>query len=157
MSTHGGRDEEFMRRAIALAQRQPALPFGAVLVKEATGEIVGEGWNRTGDNPLLHGEIDAIQRCAQERPAVNWRELTLYTTAEPCPMCQAAVMWAGIRRVVYGTSIPTLQRLGWWQIDLRAEALVALASGRPCVIDGRVLEAECDALFVAAGKLQSER
>lgn len=32
-----------------------------------------------------------------------------YTTAEPCPMCQAAILWSGIGTVVLGSSIRSLQ------------------------------------------------
>ena len=32
-------------------------------------------------------------------------QLVLYTTAEPCPMCQGAISWSGIGTVVSGTSI----------------------------------------------------
>ncbi|MGH8602616.1 MAG: hypothetical protein ACREXR_07515 [Gammaproteobacteria bacterium] len=39
-----------MRRAIALAKQVPAFPFGAVIVRRATGVIVAEGHNRCGDN-----------------------------------------------------------------------------------------------------------
>ena len=52
--------------------------------------------------------------------------LTLYTSADPCPMCQAAIAWAGIGTVVHGSSIPFLAAHGWWQIDIRAEELIRL-------------------------------
>src|SRR5262249_7299282 len=110
--------EAFMRLAIALARRVPDLPFGAVLVLHDTGEVVAEGWNRSVENLTWHGEIDAINRCASAGPDIDWGRLTLYTTAEPCPMCMAAILWAGIPRVVFGTSIRQLQRLGWHQIDI---------------------------------------
>jgi tRNA(adenine34) deaminase len=54
--------------------------------------------------------------------------LDLYTTAEPCAMCQSAVEWAGIPIVYYGTSIPYLRKLGWHQIDIRAEEVVRRTS-----------------------------
>ena len=56
--------EDYMRRAIAPAKQVPRLPFGAVIVQRATGEIVAEGFNRSSESPTFHGEIDAINRCA---------------------------------------------------------------------------------------------
>ena len=97
------------------------LPFGAVLVDRRSGEIVARGHNRSNENPTFHGEIDVINRLAsQANGEIDWASLVLYTTAEPCPMCQGAIEWAGIGHVVYGTSIETLERLGW-----RAESISA--------------------------------
>ena len=36
---------------------------------------------------------------------------TMYTSCEPCAMCAGAVYWVGVRRVVYGLDIPTLDAL----------------------------------------------
>ena len=90
----------FMRRAIAQAQEVPLLPFGAVLVRGATGQVLAEGHNRTAASPTFHGEIDVINRLAADQTKVDWDSLVLYTTAEPCPMCQSAIAWAGIPWVV---------------------------------------------------------
>jgi tRNA(Arg) A34 adenosine deaminase TadA len=81
---------------------------------------------------------------------VDWTRLTVYTTAEPCPLCAAAVAWAGIPRVVYGASIPWLVANGWWQIHLRADELFARARGRQVALRGGVLESACASLFLAA-------
>jgi tRNA(Arg) A34 adenosine deaminase TadA len=60
-----------MRRAIALAKQVPRLPFGAVIVQRATGEIVAEGFNRSSESPTFHGEIDAINRCAAAHRSID--------------------------------------------------------------------------------------
>lgn len=140
----------YMHRAIELARQVPRLPFGAVLVHRAAAAIVAEGWNRSAENPTWHGEVDAINRCAAQ-PPVDWGGLVLYTTAEPCPMCQSAVLWAGISEVVFGTSIRSLQQRGWWQIDIESVEVVRRAPFRACTLRGGILESECDALFDAAG------
>ena len=87
-------DEQFMQRAIRLAGNVPKYPFGALLVDQQ-GTVVGEGWNRSVLNPTWHGEMDAINKCAASNPKIDWTKLTLYTTAEPCAMCQGAVAWTG--------------------------------------------------------------
>lgn len=139
--------EDYMGRAIELALQVPEFPFGAVIVRRATGEIVAEGYNRSALNPTWHGEIDAINRCAEDHRSADWSEFDLYTTAEPCPMCQGAIEWAGIGTVYYGTSIPYLQSRNWWQIEIRAEEVAAKTAFRKCRIVGGILEAECNALF----------
>jgi tRNA(adenine34) deaminase len=139
----------FMRRAIAQAKEVPLLPFGAVLVRGATGDVLAEGHNRSALSPTFHGEIDVINRLAADRPKVDWGALVLYTTAEPCPMCQSAVEWAGIPLVVYGSSIPFLQGMGWWQIDIRSGEVARRTPFRRTAILGGVLEEECNALFEA--------
>lgn len=141
-----------MRLAITVARRSPDAPFGAVLVDVSTGEVVAEGVNRWRENPAWHGEIDAINRCAAVRAGIAWSNLRLYTTAEPCCMCQGAILWAGIPDVIFGTSIRTLIRLGWRQIDIAAEEVVRRSDVSPCRITGGILEAECDALFEAVGR-----
>jgi tRNA(adenine34) deaminase len=100
--------EDFMRRAIALALEVPEFPFGAVIVKRATGEIVAEDFNQSALNPVFHGEMVAINRCAVLHQPADWSEFDLYTTAEPCPMCQSAIEWAGFACVCAGS-----QALAW--------------------------------------------
>ena len=142
-------DERHMKAAIRLAGNVPKYPFGALLVDQK-GVVVAEGWNRSVHNPTWHGEMDAINKCATAHPKIDWTGLTLYTTAEPCAMCQGAVAWAGIKRVVYGSSIPFLKSLNWWAIDIRAQELARLATFRECTVVGGVLEDECNKLFRAA-------
>ena len=147
--------ERFMRRAIGLATGNPSAPFAAVLVDIGTEKTVAEGINRYPENPTLHGEMDAINRAAAEHD-VNWTGMRLYTTAEPCCMCQGAVLWAGIREVVFGTSIRTLKQLGWKQIDIPAEEVTRRMAFAQCQLIGGVLEAECDQLFRRAMGITGE-
>lgn len=139
--------ERYMRRAIELAGKVPEVPFGAVIVDRDTGTILSEGWNKTSVNPTWHGEIDAINTLASSGVCVKEKNLVFYTTAEPCPMCQAAILWTGIETVVFGTSIRSLQRLGWRQIDILAEEVVRRSPAWKCTLIGGVMENECDALF----------
>lgn len=140
-------NENYMRRAIELALKVPEFPFGAVIVRRATGEIVAEGYNQSSLNPTFHGEMVAINRCAEIHRSADWSEFDLYTTAEPCPMCQSAIEWAGIATVYYGTSIPYLQKHNWRQINIRATEIIAQTAFRSSRIIGGILEHECNALF----------
>ena len=144
--------DDWMRRAIEVARGNLKAPFGTVIVDGRDGRVVAEGLNKADENPIWHGEIDALRSLAS---SVDRGHLTLYTTAEPCPMCQAAVLWSGIGEVVYGTSIETLISLGWPQIVLRAEEVATRANFAACSVVGGVLEVECDELFRASRRAMS--
>jgi len=142
--------EKHMRRAIELAANVPNFPFGAVIVDRESDEIIAEGWNKSSLNPTWHGEIDAINRLAKLRPKFDGSRLSLYSTAEQCPMCQGAILWSGIETVVFGTSIRSLQRLGWRQIDILAEEVIRRSPEWHCTLIDGVLEQACDSLFERA-------
>ena len=137
--------ERYMRRAVEIARDNPDAPFGCVIVNGS--EIVAEGLNDAERSPILHGEMAAIIDLMEARPDIDRDGLVLYTTAEPCPMCAGAIYWCGIPRVVYGTSIETLRKYGWPQIDIPCEDVFRRASpGGPETMGG-VLKSDCDALF----------
>lgn len=140
----------YMQRAIELATNVPDFPFGALIVDRDSGKILAEGWNKSAINPTFHGEIDAINQLVLSSPGIDGNQLVLYTTAEPCPMCQGAILWTGIEMVVFGTSIRSLQKMGWRQIDILAEEVIRRSPAWKCTIIGGVLEQECDALFALA-------
>lgn len=141
--------ERHMRQAIAQTANAPELPFGSVIVHRESGDTVAAGWNRSKINSTWHGEIDALNALFRSGQSSDGSELVLYTTAEPCPMCMAAILWSGIQMVVYGTSIRFLQQHGWRQIDVLAEEIVRRSPGWQCTIVGGVLQEECDRLFAA--------
>lgn len=139
--------ERYMRRAIEIARGNPDAPFGCVIVEGATGEVVAEGLNDAEKSPVLHGETAAVMELFDKRPDVDTSGLVLHTTAEPCPMCSGAILWSGIPRVVLGTRLETLKRLGRPHIDLACEEVSRHASFGGFRVTYGVLEAECDALF----------
>ena len=141
------RHDEYMRLAIAEANKVPNFPFGAVIVHRHSGQVMAKGHNQVNDSPTFHGEIVTINRCASLHPATDWTELDLYTTAEPCPMCQSAIEWSGINNVYFGTSIPFLIELNWKQILIRAEDVSKKTPFRATTVTGGILEHECNRLF----------
>jgi cytosine deaminase len=99
--------DPFLQAAIAEASTglaEGGIPIGSVLVRQ--GIILGRGHNRRMQqgNPILHGEMDALQN-AGRLPAHIYRECTLYTTLSPCPMCSGAILLYGIPRVVVGENL----------------------------------------------------
>lgn len=98
-----------LRRAVALAleaERRGDLPVGAVVTLD--GRVIAEAGNAVvvpAYHPGRHAETEALARV----PAALWpraREMTCYTTLEPCVMCAGALVLHGLGRVVFGALDP---------------------------------------------------
>lgn len=146
--------DRYMTRAIELAlEHTPDSPFAAVLIDTESGEILAEGYDRSSESPLLHGEMDALNRYFASDRNVPLERLQLYTTAEPCPMCAGALYWARIPKVIFGTKVGTLKRLDWDQIDVPAGELMRKAQYPRLQVVGPVMESECNRLFTESRPL----
>lgn len=98
-------DEDFMRLALneARAAREGGdVPVGAVAVRG--GEVLAGAHNERElrKDPTAHAEILVLQRAAQKLGRWRLDDVDLYVTVEPCPMCAGAIVWARIKRLVYG-------------------------------------------------------
>lgn len=111
-------DENFMRRAIALAQNgmqtNAGGPFGAIVVN-SDGEIIGEGWNQvtSSNDPTAHAEIVALREACRRLGAFQLDGCTIYTSCEPCPMCLGAIYWARPAKVFFGCTRDDAARIGF--------------------------------------------
>jgi len=139
--------ETAMRLAIAAAKANPFYPFGAVIVGAADRAVLAQGVNNGKANPILHGEIVAINDYIARHGNQGWADGILYTTGEPCPKCMSATVWAGISGVVSGSSITALAEAGIAQIMIDASVVRDTAPFYRGRIMGGVLRAETDALF----------
>ncbi len=102
-------EQQHLHRAIELAmaaEREGNLPIGAVIT--LNNKVISEGkngiWNPTYDGNR-HAEIEALRAVPNE----SWpksREMTLYTTLEPCLMCTGAILLHHIGRAVFGANDP---------------------------------------------------
>ncbi len=111
-------DEKYMK--LALVQAEKALergefPVGCVIV--LNGEVVAEGERRNSAenvNELDHAEMVALRKFLLEKRQVDMDKLIVYSTLEPCLMCQATLIVNGINNIVYayedamggGTNLP---------------------------------------------------
>ncbi|MEM1271648.1 MAG: nucleoside deaminase [Bacteroidota bacterium] len=136
-------DSHFMKLAIREGEKNPQAPFGTVIVKD--GAVLVRGTNRGSENRVLHGEMDALLKLSPADQKAGG--LTLYTTAEPCPMCAGAAVWSGIERIVYGVSIEWLMQNGWAQIDLSSQEVVDKATNVDVSVLGNVEQEACAELF----------
>jgi tRNA(adenine34) deaminase len=137
-----------MRRALTLAQRAADagdVPVGAVVV-DASGEVVGEGWNlrEAQQDPTAHAEVVALRAAASRLGSWRLSGCTLVVTMEPCPMCAGATMLARVERIVLGAWDPKLGACGSvWDVvrDRRSTHRAEVVGG--------VLEDECGAIVRA--------
>ncbi|HEX5091605.1 MAG TPA: tRNA adenosine(34) deaminase TadA [Burkholderiales bacterium] len=129
-------DEDYMRRALELAERtKDEVPVGALVVLD--GAIVGEGWNRplATHDPSSHAEIEALRAAGKATGNYRLTGATLYVTLEPCVMCAGAMFHARVARVVYGARDP----------KTGASELFLSRFNHHARVQGGVLETECAA------------
>jgi diaminohydroxyphosphoribosylaminopyrimidine deaminase/5-amino-6-(5-phosphoribosylamino)uracil reductase len=131
--------EFFMRIALeeaakGLGRTSPNPVVGAVLVKG--GRIIARGYHKKAGT--AHAEVVAL-----EAAGAKARGADLYTTLEPCdhygrtPPCSMAVLEAGVRRVICGSSDPNPK--------VNGKGVARLRRGGVEVLTG-VLREEADAL-----------
>jgi tRNA(adenine34) deaminase len=141
-----GRDFRHLHRAIHLAleaEERGNLPIGAVITLD--DEVIAEAGNSVlapQYHPGRHAEMEALRRV----PANVWhrsREMSCYTTLEPCLMCLGALLLHGVGRVVFGA----LDREGGAGVVLpHLPDYYAGGAGVPLWV-GPVLPEVCDALY----------
>ncbi|MYU33161.1 nucleoside deaminase [Streptomyces sp. SID8358] len=101
-------DHTLLRRAIALAAEAREggdPPFGSLL-SGPDGTVLAEERNTTlTDRDITaHPELKLARWAARELDAATAAETTMYTSCQPCEMCQAVIQRAGLRRVVFALS-----------------------------------------------------
>jgi guanine deaminase len=89
-------------------------PFGAAII-DASGKIIAIASNSVlhDQDPTAHAEINAIRAAGK---ALGTHDLTgciIVTTTYPCPMCLAAILWANIKKVIYGSRPLDAEAIGF--------------------------------------------
>ena len=76
-------------------------PFGASIVKD--GKIIARAHNTVieSKDATAHAEVNAIRKASKVLNTHDLSGCVLYTSAEPCPMCLSAIIWANIKEVYY--------------------------------------------------------
>ena len=132
-------DRQYMKMALELAQKgmgftAPNPMVGAVIVKN--GRIIGQGYHRKYGG--LHAEREALAACTEESKGAS-----IYVTLEPCchygkqPPCVNAILEAGIRRVIIGSSDPN---------PLVAGKGIRILKDHGIEVTENILKEECDKL-----------
>ncbi len=141
MELAAGRDETFMRLALAEARKALAageVPVGAVVVRD--GAVVASAHNGPVGlrDPSAHAEILALRRAAAAEGNYRLAGATLYVTIEPCLMCAGALIHARVSRLVFGAADPK----GGAVVSLY-RALEDARLNHRVEVEGGVLAAEC--------------
>ena len=132
-------EEKYMQEAIALAKKgtgkvSPNPLVGAVIVKD--GKVIGRGYHEKYGQP--HAERNALSSCS-----VSPESADMYVTLEPCchhgkqPPCTEAIVAAGIKRVIIGSSDPN---------PLVSGKGVAFLKEHGIEVEESFMKEECDAL-----------
>src|SRR3989337_1526337 len=99
----------FLREAIRLAEeaeKRGNLPIAAVITLD--GKVVATGMNsiwRPTIELTRHAEMESLRNV----PSHLWwrsREMTLFTTLEPCIMCAGAILLHHLGHLVFGSAPP---------------------------------------------------
>ncbi|MCJ7819163.1 MAG: nucleoside deaminase [Syntrophales bacterium] len=135
----------FMRRAIDAARENlPAMdggPFGACLVRGDEVLAVAHNTVLKDLDPTCHGEINAIRLAARKLQSYDLTGCEIYSTTEPCPMCFAAIHWARIARLIYGTAIIEVARLGFNELTLGSRQMQELGRSPVAIYPGFLADA----------------
>lgn len=144
------KDQTYMLAALTQAKLGNTM-FGSVLVYQ--DEVVAKAHNTVAqtNDPSAHAELNLIRDFCKEQNTTKLAGFTVYTTAEPCPMCAALCAFTGVSEIVFGVSTADLLNLGAPQIELSCEAVVS-RSPTTISVQGGVLRGECLAHCQALGE-----
>jgi len=151
-------DEQRMAEIVAFTARTmesaSPVPFGALIVNTKTGEMLMRAVNavRAENDPSSHAEVRTVRKATRKLKTPSLKGYTMYTTCEPCPMCMANALWAGLDRVVFGATIKDASN-HCKQIYVPAREVLR-RSDMACVVDGPILRAECYRLFTHPNMLK---
>ena len=83
------------------AYNKKEIPVGVVIVKD--NKVISKAYNLRDSKNIVtkHAEIIAIEKA--NKKINNWRLLdcVLYTTLEPCEMCDSVIKESKIKKVIY--------------------------------------------------------
>jgi len=70
--------------------------------------------------------MTAIRLAAARLQTYDLSGCEIYSTTEPCPMCFAAIHWARLERVIYGTGIREVAHLGFNEMTIGTRQMQTL-------------------------------
>lgn len=144
--------ESLMRvvmKEVDIAINEGNSPFAAILIDEK-GNIIGKAHNtaKTGNNPVLHAEINLITEMCKKLNTRNLSEYCLISNAWSCSMCMSASIKAKIKNFIFGAPSEDDMNPNITVFDIREKT-----KGDINIITG-VLEEECKQQIENARRLK---
>ena len=108
---------EYMRIAIEEARkgikRGHGGPFGAVIVKD--GKILSKSHNTVlkKKDATCHAEMNVLRDASKKLKSYDLSSCEIYTTGQPCKMCEAAINWAKVKKVYFGNTYKDALNMGF--------------------------------------------
>jgi tRNA(adenine34) deaminase len=132
---------EEARSAVARGER----PHAAVAVLDEA--MVARGHDRVlqTDDPTAHAVIVALREAARRVGSARLRDVTMFATMEPCPMCVGALLASDVEALVF--AMPN-QREG--AAGTRLQLAEHPALGRRLKVVSGIRRAEVEELYAAA-------
>lgn len=144
-------------QAIALATanvRGGGEPFGAVVVTKNGTRYTGVNSVEAESDPTAHAEILALRAAAKvEGPVLSGA--ALYASGEPCPMCLATALWAGVDRLIYAASREDAGKYGLDSTPLYEQVAGGTATVVDVAVERRDVEERLEPFELWAGALGS--
>ena len=94
------------RAAVARGER----PHAAVAVLDEAMVARGHDRVRETDDPTAHAVIVALREAARRVGKDRLRDVTIFCTMEPCPMCVGALLASDVEALVYAVPNRTRRR-----------------------------------------------
>lgn len=104
-------NEDKMKFVLELANKnvlkKSGGPFAAAVFNGQTNKLVAVGLNCVVDNnsSIAHAEVVALTLAQEKLKTFRLAdELILVSSAQPCVMCTGAVLWSGVKTLIYGAT-----------------------------------------------------
>lgn len=146
-----------MRLAVALAaenvRQATGGPFGAIVVEDTGGRLLGAGVNQVTATGLSLAHAEMVAVSLAQAAVGTWNlgageAVQLVTSCEPCAMCYGAVPWSGVASLVWGARREDAEAAGFDEGDKPAEWERSLEE-RGIRTRGDVLREEAAAVLAA--------
>ncbi|NKB81086.1 MAG: nucleoside deaminase [Nitrospirales bacterium] len=141
--------ESLMQLALKAAWEgisQGQSPFGCAIRIGRKVVAVAHNHVLASTDITAHAEIVALREACRNVGNIHLTGALVASTCEPCPMCIAALHWARVETVYYGSTIDDATAIGFNELTLPAKELLRIGKSNVNLVPG-VLKQECQQLF----------
>jgi len=121
-------------------------PFGTCIAREGQPVFVAHNIVLETYDPSAHAEVVAIRQACTLLKTIDLSGHTIYTSCAPCPMCFSAIVWSGIRKIIYAAFPEDYSQLGFTSFIVHPEKMVEISQVK-MEIEGGLMRKESQELF----------